>query len=275
MYAAEYADPTEVYTDGYLFGETDFGIDVRHPHFQAYLDQVCERRVKILEQVTGRPGSLLDVGCGTGEFAAAAKRRGWTVQGVEPEKTGAEMTRGRGINVHVGPLEDSGLPEHSWDVVSAFHVLEHLPDSRAFLKTLARWVRPGGHIVVEMPNYRSLVRRKSGADWVHLRPLEHIVYHQPATLREALSRAGLNVVAIRTPTWVTPPQSMDEALTDLARPPLGNLLRPFSQEVDRYGDIVTVPRRAAWPILRSLERLYDRLGVGMVVLGIARVPDSA
>ena len=185
------------------------------------------------------------------------------------------MTRSRGIDVHVGTLEKSGLPEGSYEVVTAFHVLEHLPDSRRFLETLARWVRPGGHLVVEMPNFRSVVRWRSGAEWVHLRPLEHVVYHQPATLREAMIRAGLSVVAVRTPTWVTPPQSMDEALIDLARPPLGRLLRPFSRTIDRDGQTVAVPRRAAWPILRGVERLYDHFGVGMVVLGIARVPGSA
>lgn len=274
VYAAEYADPSEVYTDGYLFGETDFGIDVRHPRFQAYLARVGDQRAALLERVHGKPGSLLDVGCGTGEFAAAASRREWKVQGVEPEQSGAEMTRGRGIDVHTGPLETSGLPERSYDVVTAFHVLEHVPDSRAFLETLARWARPGGYVAVEMPNFRSMVRRRSGAAWVHLRPLEHIVYHRPATLSEAMTRAGLEVVEMRTPTWVTPPQSLDEALTDLARPPLRRLLRPLSQKMQRDDGPAVTPGRAAWPVLRAVERLYDRLGIGIVVLGIARVPED-
>lgn len=271
VYAAEYGDPSEIYKDGYLFGETDFGIDVRAPQFQAYLAQVCDRRARLLENITGGQGSLLDVGCGTGEFAEAAVKRGWRVQGVEPEATGAEMARNRGVDVRTATLEESGLPEGAYDVVTAFHVLEHVPDGRAFLRALARWARPGGHVVVEVPNFRSVVRRRTGAGWVHLRPLEHLIYLEPATLRGAFERAGLEPVAIRTPTWVTPPQSLDEALWDLAFPPIRWLVAPLGGGHRSNGGQAAAPGRAGWPLIRAVEALYDRLRVGMVVLGVARV----
>lgn len=272
VYAAEYADPSEVYTDGYLLGETDFGIDVSDPQFQAYLERVGQQRAGIIERANGGPGSLLDVGCGTGELAAAAASRGWRVQGVEPEHSGAEMTRSRGVEVHEGLLEESGLPERAYNVVSAFHVLEHMPDSPAFLEMLARWAKPGGLVVVEMPNFRSVLRRRTGADWMHLKPFEHLVYHQPATLRTALERAGLDVVTVRTATWLAPPQTLDEALNDLGRLPLGAALKPFSNRVTIDDGVVTRPGRAAWPVLRGIAGIYDRLRVGMVLIGIARVP---
>lgn len=272
VYAAEYADPSEIYKDGYLFGETRFGIDVRHPRFQEYLAAVGDRRARILERITGAKGSLLDVGCGTGEIAAAAARNGWRVQAVEPEASAAQMTRGRGVDVRTSTLEASGLPESAYDVVSAFHVLEHLPDSPAFLRTLAHWARPGGFVAIEVPNYRSVARIRLGTDWVHLRPLEHVVYHQPATLRKAFERAGLEPVATHTPTWICPPQSLDDALLDLGRPRIRRVLEPLGRAQERDGAQVAVPGPAAWAALRGLERLYARLGLGYVVLGVARVP---
>jgi 2-polyprenyl-3-methyl-5-hydroxy-6-metoxy-1,4-benzoquinol methylase len=272
VYAAQYADPSEIYKDGYLFGETQFGLDVRHPLFQEYLAAVGDRRARILERVTGFKGRLLDVGCGTGEFAAAAARHGWTVQAVEPESTGAEMTRGRGVEVRTSTLEASGLPESTYDVVSAFHVLEHLPDSPAFLRTLARWARPGGFVAIEVPNYRSVARMRLGAQWVHLRPLEHVVYHQPATLRKAFERAGLEPVTIQTPTWICPPQALDDALLDLGRPRIRRVLKPLGRVQDRDGAQTLVPGPAAWPLLRGVERLYAQLRLGYVVLGVARAP---
>src|SRR5207302_1680897 len=146
--APDYADPADVYVDGYMFGGAgQFGLafDVRHPLFHRYLQRVAVRRIEMIERASGiRGGRLLDVGCGTGEVLLAARARGWTAQGVEPERTGAEVARARGVDVRVSPLEQSGLPERSFDVVSAFHVLEHMPDSRAFLGTLARWARSGG-----------------------------------------------------------------------------------------------------------------------------------
>ena len=106
--APDYADPKEVYVDGYMFGEVgDFGGDVRDPVFQRYLVRVAHRRLKFIERATGlRTGSLLDVGSGTGEVLMAARDRGWSTQGVEPERTAAQMARERGLSVEVAQLEE-------------------------------------------------------------------------------------------------------------------------------------------------------------------------
>ena len=154
--ASEYADPSEIYVDGYMFGEAgDFGLDVRDPLFQQYLTRVAHHHVGFIEKGTSlKAGSLLDVGSGTGEVMMAARDRGWTVQGAEPEHTAAEMAQGRGLPVEIALLEESGLPERHYDVVSAFHVLEHVPDSESFLRNMARWARPGGFVTIEVLQQR-------------------------------------------------------------------------------------------------------------------------
>lgn len=272
VYAAEYADPTEVYVDGYLCADTEFGIDISHPRFQSYLAGVGAERARLIERITGGRGRLLDVGCGSGEFAAAARDHGFEVQAVEPEATAATVARDRGLDVRTAMLEESGLPEGSYDVVSAFHVLEHLPDSRAFLRSLARFAKPGGHVVIEVPNFGSVLRRRSGADWVHLRPLEHLIYHSPETLERSFLHGGLDPVAVRTRTWLSPPQELDDALADLARPRLGPARSLVARREQVDGDSVLVPRPAGWVLLRALASLYDFLRGGTVVLGVARRP---
>jgi 2-polyprenyl-3-methyl-5-hydroxy-6-metoxy-1,4-benzoquinol methylase len=218
--AEDYADPEQVYVDGYMFGQAgQFGLDVRAPAFQRYLMRVARRRVRTIEQATGlRFGALLDVGSGTGEVLLAAGERGWRAQGVEPERTAAEMAQRRGLAVTVAGLEESDLPERSFDVVSAFHVLEHIPDSRAFLRTLARWARPGGLIAVEVPNFASVQRRRLREGWTGLRPHEHLVHFTPATLRHTFAAVGIEPVLVRSPAYVGPPQCLDQALWDLVRP---------------------------------------------------------
>ena len=270
--ALEYADPADVYTDGYMFGETDFGLDVRHPEFQRYLAQVARRRMQIIEESTGGPGRLLDVGSGTGEVMIAARDRGWEIQGVEPERTGAAFAQERGLPVEVAMLEDSGVPERAWDVVSAFHVLEHVPDPPAFLRTLARWARPGGHLVVEVPNFASLQRRRLRQGWSGLRPLEHITHFTPKTLERLLRADGLEPVVVRSPAYVGPPQDLHHALADLARGRrFERLFAPLSPYRQANGERVRVPGRAGWAALRAMEAAYDEAGRGTVVLAIARV----
>lgn len=272
--ALDYADPAEVYVDGYMFGEAgDFGLDVRHPQFQRYLLRVADRRVATIERATGiRRGRLLDVGSGTGEVLLAAKRRGWLTHGVEPERTAAEMARQRGLEVTISLLEQSGLPERSFDVVSAFHVLEHMPDSRAFLKTMARWARPGGFVAVEVPNWRSVQRRRTRERWPGLRPREHVSHFTPQTLRATLRTSGIEPVYTCSPVYLGPPQSLGHALDDLARHGrYRKLLEPFSPVRTVDGTTARYPGRIGWALLRATEALYDRAGVGAVVFCVGRV----
>jgi 2-polyprenyl-3-methyl-5-hydroxy-6-metoxy-1,4-benzoquinol methylase len=255
VYARRYADPAAVYRDGYYARAAGFGIDVGHPRFQSYLREVDAQRAHRLTRATRGPGRLLDVGCGTGGFLAAARERGWAVAGVDLIPSAVEVARGRGLDVRTGRLEDSGNPQAAWDVVSALHVLEHVPDALTFLRTLARWVRPGGRVVVESPNWGSRLRRAQGARWVHLAPLEHVVHWDPASLAFVLRHAGLERVEVRTGTWRSTLHTRQQAAADLGRPGLDRL-----------------PARIA-PAATELAREIDgRRGRGMVVWGQARVP---
>jgi SAM-dependent methyltransferase len=278
VYAPRHADASEIYADGYLWGKCGaFGspATTRTPTFQDYLARVSLRRLGLLEAVTGRLGALLDVGCGTGEFLAQARSLGARTTGVEPVEDAARFSREqRGLDVLTATLEESGLPEQQFDVVSALHVLEHMPESVRFLETLARWTRPGGHVLIEVPNYDGMVRRRRLSNWPGLRPLEHIVHFTPATLRTAFARAGLEPRSITSPTYVGPPQTLEFALDDLAldRERWSRALAPTCRRAQRDGGPARIPTRLTWAPLRTIERVYDRRGRGTVVLGIARVP---
>lgn len=273
--ALSYADPEEIYTDDYFLGKTQWGLgfDIRHPLFQQLLARIADRRIELIEGVTGGPGRILDVGSGMGEVLLGARKRGWTVQGVEPERVGAETAIERGIPTEVALLEESGIPERSWDVVSAFHVLEHIPDALGFVRMLARWAKPGGHVAVEVPNFASVQRRRLREAWVGLRPLQHIGHFTPETLERMLRGAGLEPQLVRTPAYVGPPQNLDHAITDLARGRrVRRLLAPLAPKERMNGEEARIPSKLGWAALQGIEALYDRAGVGTVVFAVARVP---
>ena len=278
VYAEEYATPDEIYREGYMLDEkTRFGChwDVLDPSFQEFLKQVAERRLALIAKAARPPGDLLDVGCGLGEFLMAAEAAGWRATGVDPVEDQAAFARDeRGLDVRGALLEESGLPERAYDVVTAQHVLEHVPDSTAFLRLLARWVRPGGHIAIEVPNFDSVQRKVERQDWRGLRPLEHIVHFSPETLAHAFRQAGLEPVLVRSPSWLGPPQTLDHALDDLCRHSLRRWLAPISKTRSHDGQTGVYPSRLAWSVLRAAEAAYDRRGVGAVVFGIARVPEA-
>src|SRR6185503_9225312 len=134
----------------------------------------------------------------------------------------------------------------------------HVPDVVGFLRELAERARPGGHVVVEVPNLDSVARAASGGKWVHLRPLEHLTQFTPATLRSALERAGLEPVLVRSPTWISHGQTLREALADLGRGGWARLER--------------LPEPVWRRVLDATAALDDRRGRGTVILAVARVP---
>ncbi|MFK7988482.1 MAG: class I SAM-dependent methyltransferase [Sandaracinaceae bacterium] len=94
---------------------------------------------------------VLEVGCRDGQTLSHMARREVSVFGVEPGPEEAAQAAARGVDVFVGLLEEY-TPDAPFDQVQMFHVLEHLHDPRGALETLASWLRPGGKLIVEVPN---------------------------------------------------------------------------------------------------------------------------
>ncbi len=267
VFAPAYADPDAVFVEGYLSGGAgDFGIDVSAPRFQDFLREVGDRRERIVRGVLGATGSLLDVGCGSGEFTARAAAAGWRVVGVDPIADAAQVARDRGLDVRTGTLATTGVGG-GWDVVCAFHVLEHMPDSPAFLAELASHARPGGLVAVECPNWDSAIRRRYGAQWPHLRPLEHLVHFTPATLAVAMRAAGLEPVSVTTPLYLYSHAQPGELAAEVAHPERTALLERLGR-----GAATEPAGLVARAAARAVAAVHERRGRGSGVLGLARVP---
>jgi len=107
-----------------------------------------KRLEELLRLAPGR--KILDIGCATGQFLEVASEVGFDAFGVEPTEYAAGVARRRGLNVHHGFVSD--LPSCEYDVVHSNHVLEHIPDPVAFMKDVARVLKPGGIACIEVPN---------------------------------------------------------------------------------------------------------------------------
>jgi SAM-dependent methyltransferase len=144
-----------------------------------------------------RPGGrLLDVGCATGLFLRAMRASGvWTVQGVEVDPQAASIARDRyHLDVYTGTLEQAALPGEAFDAITLWDVLEHLHDPAASLGELHRLLKPGGVLVVRVPNGASWDARLFGQYWAGLEPPRHLYVFTAVTLRQFIERAGLAVV---------------------------------------------------------------------------------
>ncbi len=106
---------------------------------------------------------ILDVGSGSGEWLAILQKAGHQVSGVEPDPYYGEFARQQyGVNVETSGILDLVRPGNSLDVITLFHVLEHLPDPLAALEKFRSWLRPGGLLFIEVPNTNCRHQNPSG-----------------------------------------------------------------------------------------------------------------
>jgi SAM-dependent methyltransferase len=163
----------------------------------ATLRALYRRRVRSWARLQRQPGAALELGCGDGFMLDALRRRGWRVVGVERSEEACAYARSElGLEVHAGGL-DALDGEHRFDLIILFQVLEHLPDPVATLRQCARLLKPGGTLVVGVPNRESWQARFAGADWLHLDVPRHLFHFSPASLTYAMRQAGLEVASVR------------------------------------------------------------------------------
>jgi SAM-dependent methyltransferase len=142
-------------------------------------------------------GRLLDVGCWTGSFVAAAQARGWAASGIEPSAWAVARARTRGIDVHQAQLGDDRRDVDSYRVVVACDVLEHLLDPAAAVAHLRELVEPGGALFITVPDAGSRLARVLGARWWSVLPM-HVQYFTRGSLQRLLERHGFEVEVVRT-----------------------------------------------------------------------------
>jgi SAM-dependent methyltransferase len=136
------------------------------------------------------PGRGLDVGAGRGDLAAMLVRRGWRMTAVEPAATAIEQMRTRGIDAREGVLGTVALEPGHFDFAVFQHSLEHTPDPVGDLRGAFEALRPGGLVLISVPNFGSWQRRLFGGWWFHLDVPRHRVHFTAAALERALRAAG-------------------------------------------------------------------------------------
>lgn len=110
------------------------------------------KKTKLINQFSNNGKTLLDIGCGTGEFLVTAKKENWTIFGVEPNKQAREKAVSKKLNV-VENLENLG--QQKFNVISLWHVMEHLPDLKNQIKKITNLLAEEGTLIIAVPNFKS------------------------------------------------------------------------------------------------------------------------
>lgn len=170
-------------------------ISVKRPLLMRLLRGLFEFNTERLPPMS-QPGRMLEVGCASGAFMHRMAQQGWAVEGVEFSKTAAENTRSLGYKVFTGRIEDMPDPENVFDIVVGWDVLEHLHDPISALKKMYSWTKPGGWLVISLPNAASMDFRIFKGSWYALSLPHHLYHFTPETIRMMLNSTGWKVEKI-------------------------------------------------------------------------------
>lgn len=155
-----------------------------------------KRRISVVRRHFPRPGRVLDVGCAAGYFLKVMQEEGWQVTGLEPSdaiRAHAATLVGE-ENLMAGTLGDVDLEPASFDLITMWDVLEHIPDPVAAVRQARRLVRQEGRFLVETQNVDSRAARFLGRRWQHYKHAEHIYHFNAKTLDEVLRRGGFETL---------------------------------------------------------------------------------
>ncbi len=202
VYVNPRPDPRELYA---LYGETYFhnnqsGV-VGYTNYlkdEPNIRRTFAGRLQRLSQFI-KPGKLLDVGCAAGFFLDEARKAGWQVQGLDVSSFAVQYAAENfKLDVQQGSFTDLPFPSNSYDLISMWDVIEHVPNPKSYIARAAELLKKGGVFVMATPDVDSIPARLTGKRWVGFKlSEEHVYYFSARTLGKMLEEAGFEVIDTR------------------------------------------------------------------------------
>jgi 2-polyprenyl-3-methyl-5-hydroxy-6-metoxy-1,4-benzoquinol methylase len=160
--------------------------------YQSVRNRTLKKKLALVNSLSAK-GSILDIGCGTGYFLDTCKKDGWNTMGIEPDpKARKHGVEAFGLDVQEESALPS-LPSHSFEVITMWHVLEHVHRLNERVEELKRLLKPGGAIIVAVPNCSSLDAKVYGPEWAAWDVPRHLYHFTPADIEKLFSKHGLKV----------------------------------------------------------------------------------
>lgn len=152
-----------------------------------------KRKLSLLDQLSGNSGKLLDYGCGTGLFIKYAGENGWDACGIEPSEDARKIASKHGLSVNP-PSSLNSLTKKTYDVITLWHVLEHLHDIDVVIPKLKSLLNRNGLLIIAVPNINSWDAKKYQSTWAAFDVPRHLFHFSPKTIELLFAKFGMRVV---------------------------------------------------------------------------------
>lgn len=146
-------------------------------------------------------GTLLDIGCGVGDFLHTAETHGWDCLGVEPSEDAKAIAQKRMKGKIISSEELETLSDGSFDLITMWHVLEHVDDLKWQIAQLQRLVKSSGRVVIALPNYKSYDGQYYKELWAAYDVPRHLNHFNRNTLTKMFKTSGLELIKMDKLKW--------------------------------------------------------------------------
>lgn len=187
------ASPAELHESGSYESARPRGAGLAAPVLRLF----DRAKLRLLQSEVPTGSAVLEVGAGRGRFLRFLSASGYRATGLEPARHRAEGARASGAEVLEATIEEADVEPGSVDAVVAWHVIEHTRDPDLALERIAGWLRPGGAVLLGIPNKASWQAGLGGGRWFHLDLPRHVSHFTPRSLELHLVRHGFRIVAVR------------------------------------------------------------------------------
>ena len=175
--------------------------DVTHSFMERIYARIkkvnLKTKLRLIENQHQKKGSLLDIGTGTGDFIAHAQERGWSVLGVEPNFNARKLAEKKGVEVRE---ELTDIQNEKFDVITLWHVLEHLPNLEESIKKIALILNDHGTLIIAVPNYRSYDANYYKSFWAAYDVPRHLWHFSKESINRLFAKHNIEVQNIK-PMW--------------------------------------------------------------------------
>ncbi len=158
--------------------------------YQKVKHYMLKRKLRLLETQNTREKSLLDIGAGTGDFLAFAKKNNWKVNGVEPNARARNLAKEKGIILQ----ESLEAVQNKFAVITLWHVLEHLPNLEEQIQNIKKLLQDDGSLIVAVPNFKSYDAKYYKEFWAAYDAPRHLWHFSPRGIKNLFSKFDLELV---------------------------------------------------------------------------------
>jgi SAM-dependent methyltransferase len=180
--------------DFYAFSD----IGAKRSTFVGWLKKLLFRSLEVEDPLFPAPGRILDSGSGSGWALAEFKQRGWECHGVEPSGAAAAFGRDHyGVDLRAGTVHTVKYPDAHFDYVRSNHSLEHDPRAGETIREFRRIIKPGGKLLIGVPNIGGIMPRLYGRYWYYLGAPVHTYNFNQQQLTRLLEKWGFEIERVR------------------------------------------------------------------------------